>query len=117
MNKLKLFDLILYGCQTILNYFLMLVAMSYSAWLLLAVVFGMTIGNGIFLKQQLPDIQIIPAMNSKNIIESCHYGTISESITNSDHSEMNHNETEDEISFDTSDTSSQQKVITVEVHC
>ena len=98
----------------------MLVAMSYSAWLFLAVVFGMTLGNGIFLRQQIPDIKIIPAMKSKNINESCHYGTMSESITNSDHfdnSEMNHNESDDEISSGASDTSCQQNVITVEVHC
>ena len=67
-NMQKILDVLLYGVQTIVNYLLMLVAMSYSTWLFLAVILGMTTGNMIFITPKMLELQN-SAVNL--IIEKC----------------------------------------------
>lgn len=57
LTRLKIFDGLLFSVQMILSYLLMLVVMSYSVWLFLAIVMGQAIGSCLFLQRPTLHLQ------------------------------------------------------------
>ena len=51
LKKLKIMDGILFAIQMVLSYLVMLVVMSYSIWIFLAVIIGQAIGSWIFFQK------------------------------------------------------------------
>ena len=116
-NMQKILDVLLYGVQTIVNYLLMLVAMSYSTWLFLAVILGMTTGNMIFITPKMLELQnsaTRPDTNRHSALRS--YGTISNQPQST--LDVASSDEEDETTESViSQPNSVQNVITVDVHC
>ena len=96
-SRYKIYDGILYAVQTILSYAAMLVVMSYSAWLFIAVVLGQTLGDAVFFHQ--------PSLVMRNQKEPCSTSTSYQSMT------INVNAEQESYSRDTTDN-----VIAVEIH-
>ena len=117
-NMQKILDVLLYGVQTIVNYLLMLVAMSYSTWLFLAVIIGMTAGNMIFITPKMLELQnsaFHPEANRTSALRS--YGTMSNQPTNWEPQVTSSDEEDETTESIIPQTDSVHNVITVDVHC
>ena len=117
-NMQKILDVLLYGVQTIVNYLLMLVAMSYSTWLFLAVILGMTTGNMIFITPKMLELQnsaTRPDTNRHSALRS--YGTMSNQPTNWEPQVTSSDEEDETTESVIPQSDSVHNVITVDVHC
>lgn len=56
MTYARILDCIFYCTQHIISYVLMLVVMSFSAWLFIAVILGLTVGNAVFFYRPTANI-------------------------------------------------------------
>ena len=117
-NMQKILDVLLYGVQTVVNYLLMLVAMSYSTWLFLAVIMGMTAGNMIFITPKMLELQnsvFRPEANRTSALRS--YGTMSNQPTNREPLVTSSDEEDETTESVIPQSDSVHNVITVDVHC
>jgi len=103
-TKSKVFDGILFSLQMISSYILMLVVMTFSAWLFIAVVLGQSIGSSIFFHRPLIKVSL-PKSDAVKITRESDLTTTSPNF-----------QTEEEERHQVQDSNATENVITVEVH-